>query len=158
MEGLNTLTGACLPLFIKMYRIARLTQQRRETSAWGDEALVDIVAAAEELELELQAEKIRMASLVQGRAEIYFTILLLISSQAITCLASVSTRGLSHRLPHFTSQLCPSDTRYSITSQAFGAAVPFTPRANVPSGITRILLSPLGHLCDGYMLYQREDG
>jgi hypothetical protein len=66
MEGLNTLTGACLPLFIKMYRIAQLTKQRRETGAWGDEALIDIVAAAEELETELQAEKKRMDELVHG--------------------------------------------------------------------------------------------
>jgi len=66
MDGLNTLTGACLPLFIKMYRIARLTKQRREARVWADEALVDIVAASEDLELELQAEKRRMDGLVQG--------------------------------------------------------------------------------------------
>ena len=66
MDGLNTLTGVCLPLFIKMYRIARLTKHRRETKAWGDEGLIDIVADAEELEVELQAEKKRMDELVQG--------------------------------------------------------------------------------------------
>jgi hypothetical protein len=71
MNGLNTLTGACLPLFIKMYRIARLTRQRREVSVWGDEALVDIVAASDELELELQGEKKRMDSLVQSELVLF---------------------------------------------------------------------------------------
>jgi len=89
MEGLNTLTGACLPLFIKMYRIARLTKQRQETSAWGDEALVDIVAAAEEVELELQAEKRRMDSLVQGTSDLLVRFSLLIGSEAIACLSSI---------------------------------------------------------------------
>lgn len=65
MDGLNTLTGVCLPLFIKMYRIARLTKHRRER-AWGDKGLFDIVADAEELQIELQAEKKRMDELVQG--------------------------------------------------------------------------------------------
>jgi len=89
MEGLNTLTGACLPLFIKMYRIARLTKQRQEISAWGDEALVDIVAAAEEVELELQAEKRRMDSLVQGTSDLLVRFSLLIGSEAIACLSSI---------------------------------------------------------------------
>jgi len=66
MDGLNTLTGVCLPLFIKMYRIARLTKLRREATVWGDEDLIDFVTAAEELEVELQAEKKRMDELVQG--------------------------------------------------------------------------------------------
>jgi hypothetical protein len=66
MDGLNTLTGVCLPLFIKMYRIARLAKHRRVTKAWGDEGLIDIVTDADELEVELQAEKKRMDELVQG--------------------------------------------------------------------------------------------
>jgi len=49
-----------------MYRIARLTKIRREAKAWGDEGLIDIVADAAELEVELQAEKKRMDELVQG--------------------------------------------------------------------------------------------
>ena len=66
MENLNTLAGVFFPLFINMYLMTRLTKIRREAKAWGDEGLIDIVADAEQLEVELQAEKKRMDELVQG--------------------------------------------------------------------------------------------
>jgi hypothetical protein len=64
VHHLNTLTGACLPLFIKMHRIASLTKRCRFRQTWNDDALVDTVQEAETIEIELKDEKKRMDAMV----------------------------------------------------------------------------------------------
>ena len=49
-----------------MYQIDRLTQHRREAKACGEEGLVAIVAGAEELAVELQAETKHIDESVEG--------------------------------------------------------------------------------------------
>jgi hypothetical protein len=66
LDNLNTLTGACLPLFLRMYQVADLTKKSRARTLWDDDSLVDIVEAAERLEVELKGEKKRMDDMVRG--------------------------------------------------------------------------------------------
>ncbi|ORY27123.1 fungal-specific transcription factor domain-domain-containing protein [Naematelia encephala] len=66
LETLNTLTGASLPLFAKMHRIAALVHQRRSKrgKGWSDDDLLDVVQPAMELEEALTKEKKRLDELV----------------------------------------------------------------------------------------------
>lgn len=69
VHRLNTLTGACLPLFIKMHRIASLTRRCRDRRDWSDDTLVDTVEEAEALEIELKEEKERMDGMVTRKGD-----------------------------------------------------------------------------------------
>lgn len=68
LEALNTLTGASLPLFSTMHRLAALVRQRRERrgKGWSDENLFDAIQRATELEKDLANEKERLDALVLG--------------------------------------------------------------------------------------------
>lgn len=70
LDALHTLTGVNLPLFAKMYRIAAAHRQRRSYVAGiNDEALLDTVRFADELEVELHDEKRRLDALVLGKLD-----------------------------------------------------------------------------------------
>ncbi|WVQ77263.1 hypothetical protein IAR50_006947 [Cryptococcus sp. DSM 104548] len=68
LETLHTLTGASLPLFSTMHRIASLVRQRRakrgKGAGWSDEELMDVVTPARALEKVLDDEKKRLDALV----------------------------------------------------------------------------------------------
>lgn len=72
-DALHTLTGVNLPLFSKMYQIAAAQRQRRTNSLQGitDEALLDAVRFADELEGELHEEKRRLDALVRAKPEMH---------------------------------------------------------------------------------------
>lgn len=67
IDKLNTLTGACLPLFVKMHRIASVTKDRRDRKVWDDEALIDTIQIVDNIEEGLREEKDTMESLVRGK-------------------------------------------------------------------------------------------
>ncbi|TYJ53754.1 hypothetical protein B9479_005592 [Cryptococcus floricola] len=74
LETLHTLTGASLPLFSTMHRIASLVRQRRakrgKRAWWSDEELMDVVTPARELERVLEDEKKRLDALVLAKPHV----------------------------------------------------------------------------------------
>ncbi|KGB74687.2 transcriptional activator [Cryptococcus deuterogattii R265] len=72
LEALNTLTGASLPLFSTMHRLAALVRQRRERrgKGWSDENLFDAIQRATELEKDLANEKERLDALVLAKPHV----------------------------------------------------------------------------------------
>ncbi|OWZ62588.1 hypothetical protein AYX14_00008 [Cryptococcus neoformans] len=66
LEALNTLTGASLPLFSTMHRLAALVRQRRgrRGKGWSDQNLLDGMQRAMELEKDLTNEKKRLDALL----------------------------------------------------------------------------------------------
>ena len=79
-DYLNTLTGACFPVFCRFNRIATLASQRRQKSRgqstrrpgdesvlWSDEELYDLVSSAREIEEELKEDKKQMEAMVKSK-------------------------------------------------------------------------------------------
>lgn len=72
LEALNTLTGASLPLFSTMHRLAALVRQRRgrRGKGWSDEDLFDALQRAMELEKDLTDEKKRLDALLIAKPHV----------------------------------------------------------------------------------------
>lgn len=129
VHHLNTLTGACLPLFIKMHRIASLTKRCRGRREWNDDTLVDTVEEAETLENELKEEKKRMDAMVQREPapSLSNCAAYNLSREARDGITPVPARGIPHRVPLIALHFRLQDTSISTSRSPSRPAISLAP-------------------------------
>ncbi len=67
IDSLHTLCGVGLQCFVIMHKIAGLIRRRRASKEqWSDDILADLVSHAEQLEQDLEDERIRLDVMIKG--------------------------------------------------------------------------------------------
>lgn len=72
IDSLQTLCGVGLQCFCIMHKISGLIRRKRSySSKWADELLADLVADAEQLERDLEDERIRLDDMMKGKCGVW---------------------------------------------------------------------------------------
>lgn len=131
LEALNTLTGASLPLFSTMHRLAALVRQQRgrRGKGWSDQNLLDGMQRAMELEKDLTNEKKRLDALLLGTFSNFLPISLISDfwkCSQTTCQAPwLLARSIPNDMSHPTPPRRPLRTPFIPAHSPPRPAVPF---------------------------------